>query len=600
MSLITKSLFLFKELQLNFNCYNKFRFILVSFFIFCKIFLELIMMLIFIPTIGYILSSYKNIDNNSLYMYMNFTDKIDFILFLLFGLLMLLFAKLLGEIILNKLIRGAIRKWVIIIEQTVLSNVIKSNYLSYINIASSRNSGGISLILKIPHNSSILILALLQLFARLANILVLLVLILFLFPFIIVIYAVLVFCIGYIFVNWPKKQTAKLMEKKADKILQLGYKTEIILQNFLQVKLLLSQIIINFIKPFRLQILDLEIKILQSREYAAIRIEFFFIAIAIFVFIALLSYTRDMQLVVPYVTSLLFISFRVMLLLTTATQNRDELIAVYEKLARGLSFYKKLKEEKLGSKLIVFNKKLVLDHLSFSYQSDDIIKDISLTINKKECVGFIGKSGSGKTTIMNILCGVLYNYRGSYIIDDQIVDHDSLLSLRSKIAYIDQNNQLFADNYIDNIIGFDDKKDKDIDYDAVKQCLINVNLWDFVKNSSHGLKTYIGSQGNLLSGGQKQRLAIARALYNKPEILLLDEATSNLDVETEYNIVSLIPVLKQSTTVILVAHRLSALKYCDNLFFIEHGRIKYSGSWESLYKQSEEFRDYIEKYNINN
>lgn len=227
-----------------------------------------------------------------------------------------------------------------------------------------------------------------------------------------------------------------------------------------------------------------------------------------------------------------------------------------------------LTTEVLGDEHINFQKNICLKNISFSYNSENTIKNISLVINKNDKIAFIGKSGSGKSTLVDILMGLHQINDGEIYIDDTLLTPENLISWRSHFGYIPQSVYLFDGTVAQNV-AFGLK----INEEKIIQALNKANIWNFLKDKD-GLNTKVGESGALLSGGQKQRIAIARALYKNPDILILDEATSALDEETEANIMNEIYDLAKNKTLIIIAHRLSTIRKCDKVYKLDHGKIK--------------------------
>ena len=222
-----------------------------------------------------------------------------------------------------------------------------------------------------------------------------------------------------------------------------------------------------------------------------------------------------------------------------------------------------------------FNKEIKVDNLSFAYGSNgapNVIKEISFRINKGQTVGFVGRSGAGKSTIVDILIGLLPPSTGQLLIDGNKLNAVSRFVWMSSVGYVPQSPYIFDGSLAGNIaFGFDEKE---IDRDFVLKCCEMAYMQDFLDELTHGIDTEIGERGVRLSGGQQQRVAIARALYSKPEVIIFDEATSSLDSKSEKAIQNTIYRLKGKHTLIIISHRLSTVMDCDFLIWIEKGRIK--------------------------
>jgi ATP-binding cassette, subfamily B, bacterial PglK len=225
--------------------------------------------------------------------------------------------------------------------------------------------------------------------------------------------------------------------------------------------------------------------------------------------------------------------------------------------------------ELFGNSVVAFNRKIELDHIHFKYQNGGVVlNDIKLTIKKGERVAFVGESGSGKSTLIDIIMGLHMPTKGHIFIDDQALEERNLLNWRKKIGYVSQGIYLFDGTVADNVVfgGTYNKK-------KIVEILKKVHMYDFLQTKD-GINTKVGESGVLISGGQKQRIAIARAIYNDPEILILDEATSALDNLTEMRIMEEVYKISKDMTLIVIAHRLSSIDKCSKVYTIKRGMIK--------------------------
>jgi ATP-binding cassette, subfamily B, bacterial PglK len=227
-------------------------------------------------------------------------------------------------------------------------------------------------------------------------------------------------------------------------------------------------------------------------------------------------------------------------------------------------------KEQLGNDEIIFEKRIEIKDLGFEYLTGrEILSDINLTINKGESIAFIGQSGGGKSTLIDIIMGLFRPKYGHIYVDGKLLNDSNIKLWRKKIGYVPQTVYLFDGTVAQNV-AFSDS----INLDKVKSCLSKANLLDFLERYHDGIDTNVGEGGVLLSGGQKQRVAIARALYNDPEILILDEATSALDEKTESKIMSEIYHAARDKTLLIIAHRLSTIKKCDKVYKIVNNKSK--------------------------
>ena len=227
--------------------------------------------------------------------------------------------------------------------------------------------------------------------------------------------------------------------------------------------------------------------------------------------------------------------------------------------------------EKSHGETVVFNKAIHINNVSFAYPNNDreVLSDLSLDITKNTSVAFIGQSGAGKTTLADIILGILEPSEGNVLSDDKDI-FKNLESWHSKIGYIPQTIYLLDDTIARNItFGI---QDKDVDDRKLNYALERAQLRGMIEELADGINTEIGEGGIRLSGGQRQRIGIARALYNEPEILILDEATSALDNDTEEAVMEAIDSLHGEMTLVIIAHRLSTIKNCDFVYEVKDGK----------------------------
>ncbi|HFO1576651.1 TPA: SAV1866 family putative multidrug efflux ABC transporter [Staphylococcus aureus] len=221
-----------------------------------------------------------------------------------------------------------------------------------------------------------------------------------------------------------------------------------------------------------------------------------------------------------------------------------------------------------------------IDHVSFQYNDNEapILKDINLNIEKGETVAFVGMSGGGKSTLINLIPRFYDVTSGQILIDGHNIKDFLTGSLRNQIGLVQQDNILFSDTVKENILlGRPTATDEEV-VEAAKMA----NAHDFIMNLPQGYDTEVGERGVKLSGGQKQRLSIARIFLNNPPILILDEATSALDLESESIIQEALDVLSKDRTTLIVAHRLSTITHADKIVVIENGHIVETGTHREL------------------
>lgn len=221
-------------------------------------------------------------------------------------------------------------------------------------------------------------------------------------------------------------------------------------------------------------------------------------------------------------------------------------------------------------KKIDFSNNIELDNISFSYEKENkILDNLSLKINKGEFIGLMGKSGAGKSTLVDLLIGLLEVQKGQILVDGKSI---SELFKYNIVGYIPQQVTLFDTNILNNITLEASKKG--INQKMVEEAIKLSGLKEFIDSSSLGTDTIVGEQGVQISGGQIKRLAIARALYNNPEILIFDEATSALDKKTESDFLNQICKLKGEKTMILISHDINCFRDCDKVYKLTKGQTK--------------------------
>ena len=242
------------------------------------------------------------------------------------------------------------------------------------------------------------------------------------------------------------------------------------------------------------------------------------------------------------------------------------------------------KKKQIGKIKLKKNITLNIKNFSFDKSKNYLLKNANINIKKNSQVGIIGESGSGKSTIIDMLCGFQKNKFSKLTVDGiNVFDKDDLSSWQNSIGYVPQNIVIFNQSLRENILfGSDGKVFNDV---ILKNLVKKVDLEKFLKKSKNGLSQILRQDGQNISGGEKQRIGIARALINNPELIILDEATSGLDYETENNILKTIRKLRKTS--VIVSHRLNALKNCDTIYMVKNKEI-------TLLKKNE-LKKYFEK-----
>ena len=274
---------------------------------------------------------------------------------------------------------------------------------------------------------------------------------------------------------------------------------------------------------------------------------------------------------------------------STISGNISSLISIYPELTKGMESIRSVSEIVLSNQIEDNTNKIRLryvhgsisfDNVSYRYPKakEDTIKNFSLDVEPGECIAFVGGSGSGKSTIMNMIIGFLISTQGEIKIDGKPIQALSLSDYRHFISVVPQNSILFTGSIRDNITygltGITEKQ--------IQEVIELANINEFTDELPDGLDTMIGEGGGKLSGGQKQRISIARALIRDPKILILDEATSALDNISEYHVQKAISHLIKGRTTFIVAHRLSTIRDADRIVVMEKGEIVECGDYDTL------------------
>jgi ATP-binding cassette, subfamily B, bacterial PglK len=292
---------------------------------------------------------------------------------------------------------------------------------------------------------------------------------------------------------------------------------------------------------------------------------------------------KDIQSLIPFLTIVALAGLRILPLISQVMQavnNFHNSNYFIEKLYHDLASLEQTGEDVFSRKIKKF-KKIEIKNLSFKYDEEYILQNVNMVIKRNDIIGMTGETGSGKTTFINILLGLLENNEGKIKVDGKIYPNKYL---RHLMAYIPQDIFLLDDT-IERNIAFGEK-DENIDKVKVVESLKAAQVYNFVKKLPDKLDTIIGENGIRLSGGQRQRLGIARALYHDRKIFVFDEATSSLDYKTESKVQEAIMSLKDKKTIIMIAHRLRTLKECDKVYVLDKGKIMEEGTYK-------EIRDYL-------
>tara|TARA_X000000950_G_scaffold45778_1_gene52131 strand:- start:20445 stop:22160 length:1716 start_codon:yes stop_codon:yes gene_type:complete len=320
-------------------------------------------------------------------------------------------------------------------------------------------------------------------------------------------------------------------------------------------------------------------KIFAFQQFPRLYIEFMGVISVVFFIVVMVFMSKPVESLLPVIGVFLAAAFRLMPSVNRILGSLQNIRSAKPVIDLLYDEFILIEKNKLNSKIpdpskeILFQNKITISSLSYRYPDTpkDVLKNISFEIKKGECIGLIGESGSGKSTFVDLLVGLLQPSAGSINVDNINIEKN-LFDWKKKIGYVSQSIYL-TDDTIRNNIAFGVPEDQ-IDDLAVIKALNLAQLNNHIEKLDDGIFTKVGEKGIKLSGGQIQRIGIARALYNDPDILVLDEATSSLDDKTESQVMNSVNMLKDLKTIIIIAHRLSTIKNCDRVFRIEKNTLK--------------------------
>lgn len=280
--------------------------------------------------------------------------------------------------------------------------------------------------------------------------------------------------------------------------------------------------------------------------------------------------------------------------MTTVYYNTAIVDKIYEDMIE-IGLYKSPESSRLPEQKeseLMFEREIKLENITFCYDKStfDVINELNLTIPKNSIIGFVGTTGCGKTTLVDIVLGLLVPQFGQMLVDDIPISERNIKAWQKKIGYVPQEIYLSDDSIRKNIaFGV---PENEINDEQVRVVAKIAALDDFIeKELPENYNTIVGERGIRLSGGQRQCIGLARALYRNPEVLVLDEATSSLDGITEEAVLKAIKSAARSRTVLMIAHRLSTLKDCDHIYILDKGQIVGQGTYQELISQNKKFRE---------
>ncbi len=328
----------------------------------------------------------------------------------------------------------------------------------------------------------------------------------------------------------------------------------------------------NF-KPFAKKMARSRAIITATNSIPRFFVEILFVWIFVFTIYFLSTRTINFLDIIGLLAAYLYAGFRIMPGLNRIIYQINYFKSVIPSIERVNEEFKITQQNKnlnISSQFLKFDKSIELNKVSFKYTKNEkpVFKNLNLKINKGDFIGLVGETGSGKTSLINLLVGLLKPNTGKLVIDKN--SKFNSLSWMKRISYVSQNIFLL-DESIESNIAFGDKQ---INKDKIKEVVQDSQLNSTIRKFRNGIKTNVGENGKNLSGGEKQRISIARALYLNREILIFDEATSALDRKTENTLIRSLKNKRKNITIIMISHRKETLKFCDKIYQIKNRRLK--------------------------
>lgn len=388
----------------------------------------------------------------------------------------------------------------------------------------------------------------------------------------------IIFIVAYIYLKFFRKHLKEIGEKLKDKSFDVLNNLSEIFLGIKEIKIFkLEKYFYNEFKNNFLELSNYRRKSLTYSFLPKLFFEFFLVIVLIFLLFLMINSNLSEKEIIFKIG---FFSFGLLRILPSLIEVSEKIqsIQIYNSSLDNIyNELQNINNSSLEMGLINNEKKILqsieLKDLSFYYKKDNpILTDINLKLEKNNIIGIIGESGAGKTTLVDIISGIISPKYGSIYVNEKIISKNLSFELRNMIGYVTQSNFFFDNTIKENII-FGKENDKLKENELLQEVIKNAQLSDFIESLENGINTKIGQAAVRLSGGQKQRISIARSLYREPRLLILDEATNALDIKNEKKIFDIINSIKKDMIVIVVSHNIDIKKYCDKVYEVKSKRL---------------------------
>lgn len=362
----------------------------------------------------------------------------------------------------------------------------------------------------------------------------------------------------------------KILVKNREKVIQNIQQS---IHNIKVVKLWnKSSLVVNKFDKYTIEMASVNKNIYLLQHFPRVLLELLLVSVLIFAVFVLINYDYDLKKIIYSIGFFAAVSVKLLPAINKILISSQGMQAGFKSvdvLYKDLKNIKKNHFTNTKKNITKFNS-ININNLSFKYKDQDnyLFENINMQLSKNKIIGLIGETGSGKSTFVDLILGLLKPNSGNIFIDENELDLNKI-SLNDVFGYVQQNPYLYEDTILNNILFFNSEINKDKINSAVKIS----QLYQYIDSLPLGLNTFIGENALTISGGQKQRISIARCLYNNPQLIILDEATNSVNQEIENKILSSLNEIKENKCILIVTHNVENLKFCDEIYEICNKKI---------------------------